>query len=65
MLISRDIALDLSGEGSMLVQLLAALVGDAVFGSITSRQRRFNAEMLRYLEARGLVPPSDPTPPQK
>ena len=34
-------------------------------GEQSAVDARFNAEMLRYLEARGLVPPSDPTPPQK
>ena len=42
----------------MLVQLLAALLGDAVFGSITSQQRRLQHEMLQYLEARR-KPPSE------
>jgi hypothetical protein len=65
MLKSREIPLDLNGEGSMLVQLLTALLGDVVFGSITSRHRRFHAEMLRYLEARERIPPGKPPLPQK
>jgi hypothetical protein len=48
----------------MLVQLLAALVGDAIFGAITSRHRRFQAEMLQYLETREFVPTSETVPPQ-
>jgi len=47
----------------MLVQLLAALVGDAIFGEITSRHRRFHAEMMQYLETRGFVRPGETTPP--
>jgi hypothetical protein len=47
----------------MLVQLLAALFGDALFGAITSRHRRLQAEMLEYLETREFVPPSETAPP--
>jgi len=60
----REIVLDLSEEGPMLVQLLVAFFGDAVFGAITSRHRRLQAEMLQYLEAREFVPPSETAPPQ-
>ncbi len=48
----------------MLVQLLVTFFGDAVFGAITSRHRRLQAEMLQYLEAREFVPPSETAPPQ-
>jgi hypothetical protein len=34
----------------MLVHLLAALLGETVFGAITARHRAFQAEMERYLE---------------
>lgn len=34
----------------MIVQLLVALVGDAIFGAITARHRGFQAEMERCLE---------------
>jgi len=47
----------------MLVQLLAALVGDAIFGEITSKNRRFQTDMLRYLETRGFVAPDETAPP--
>lgn len=48
----------------MLLQLLAALIGDTVFGAITSRHRRLHAEMLQYLETREFVPPGKTLPPQ-
>ena len=62
MLKSRDTGIDLTGEDSMLVQLLVALVGEAVFGAITARHRRYQAEMERCLE-QGSLTPLGKTPP--
>jgi len=34
----------------MLVRLLVALVGDAVFGAITAHHREFRTEVERYID---------------
>ena len=47
----------------MLVRLLVALVGEAVFGAITARHRGFQAEMERYLEDRPFAPIAETPPP--
>jgi hypothetical protein len=50
----------------MLVQLLAALMGDAVFGAVTACRREFLAEMERYFEERRFVPLAKiPVPPAR
>ena len=54
--------LNLTEEESMLVQLLVALVGEAVFGAITARHRGFQAEMERCVEE-GSVAPLRKAPP--
>ena len=61
MLKGRKTGIDLTEEGSMLVQLLVALVGEAVFGAITARHRGFQAEMERCVE-QGPVAPLRKTP---
>jgi len=63
MLKSRQTGIDLEEEASMLVRLLVALVGEAVFGAITARHRGFQAEMERYLEDRPFVPIAETPPP--
>lgn len=50
----------------MLVQLLAALVGETIFGAITARHRAFHAEMERYLEKGSFLPLGEtPSPPAR
>lgn len=63
MLAVRTVAVDLDEEGGMVAQILAALFGDVIFGTITSRHRCFQDDMQRYLEAQGLVEPPTTTPP--
>jgi hypothetical protein len=63
MLAARSVAVDPDEEGGMLAQILAALVGDVIFGAITARHRGFRDDMQRYLEAQGLVEPPTTTPP--
>jgi hypothetical protein len=62
MLDSRETGIDLNEEESMLVQLLVALIGEAIFGAVTARHHAFRAEMERRLEGRPAVR-VDKTPP--
>jgi hypothetical protein len=66
MLAPRSVVVDLEEEGAMLAQILAALVGDVIFGAVTARHRCFQDDMQRYLEGQGLVePPTTPPPPSR
>jgi hypothetical protein len=49
----------------MLVQLLMAFLGEAVFGAISARHRGFRAEMERYLEEGSVSPGKTPGPPTR
>jgi len=55
MLDLREVGIDFTEEDPMLVQLLLALVGEAVFGAINARHRGFRAEMERYLDEGSIV----------
>ena len=39
-------------DGGMIVQFVLGLLADLVFESVTSRRRRLDAELTRYLDRR-------------